>query len=109
MSNDFFSGSARFDFRTRPRHLLRRGGTPDAKQDATDLIELCEALLSGAAKRPAPRIRARWWLDRYHDLDEAGRVAFFETLARSYGPDQEKAAARAIEAWRALPDRRRRQ
>ena len=45
---------------------------------------------------------AREVLDRYHDLDEAGRISFFETLARNYGPDQEK-LQQAIEAWRARP------
>ena len=45
---------------------------------------------------------AREVLDRYHHLDEAGRLAFFETLARDYGPDREK-LAQAIETWRAQP------
>src|SRR6201994_1205733 len=45
---------------------------------------------------------AREVLDRYHHLDEAGRLAFFETLARDYGPDREK-LSQAIEAWRAQP------
>ena len=45
---------------------------------------------------------AREVLDRYQDLDEAGRRAFFEALARDYGPDREK-LAKAIEAWRAQP------
>ena len=40
---------------------------------------------------------AREVLDRYHDLDEAGRLAFFEALAREFGPDREK-LAKAIEA-----------
>ena len=43
---------------------------------------------------------AREVLDRYHDLDAAGRLAFFETLARDYGPDRER-LSRAIESWRA--------
>jgi malonyl-CoA decarboxylase len=100
MSNDFFSGLLA-SISERGRTLLRRAGPPDAKQDASDLLELCEALLSGAGEASGTAI-AREVLDRYHDLDEAGRVAFFETLARSYGPDQEK-LQRAIEAWRALP------
>jgi malonyl-CoA decarboxylase len=45
---------------------------------------------------------AREVLDRYHDLDEAGRVTFFETLARHYGPDQSR-LMQAIESWRAAP------
>jgi malonyl-CoA decarboxylase len=46
---------------------------------------------------------AREVLDRYHDLDEAGRLSFFETLTRQYGPDREK-LAHAIETWRAQPN-----
>jgi malonyl-CoA decarboxylase len=46
---------------------------------------------------------AREVLDRYHHLDEAGRLSFFATLARAYGPDREK-LAQAIEAWRAQPN-----
>ena len=46
---------------------------------------------------------AREVLDRYHDLDEAGRLSFFETLTRHYGPDREK-LAHAIETWRAQPN-----
>src|SRR5882757_7473452 len=100
MSNDFFSGLLA-SISERGRTLLRRAGPPDARQEASDLIELCEALLSGAGEASGTAI-ARDVLDRYHDLDEAGRIAFFETLARSYGPDQEK-LQQAIEAWRAKP------
>src|SRR6201991_2513198 len=100
MSNDFFSGLLP-SISERGRTLLRRAGPSDAKQEASDLIELCEALLSGAGEASGTAI-AREVLDRYHDLDEAGRISFFETLARSYGPDQEK-LQQAIEAWRARP------
>src|SRR3954466_3904451 len=100
MSNDFFSGLLA-SISERGRTLLRRAGPSDAKQEASDLIELCEALLSGAGEASGTAI-AREVLDRYHDLDQAGRISFFETLARSYGPDQEK-LQRAIEAWRARP------
>src|ERR1700704_3047230 len=100
MSNDFFSGLLA-SISERGRTLLRRVGSSDAGQDASDLLELCEALLSGAGEASGTAI-AREVLDRYHDLDQAGRVSFFETLARNYGPDQEK-LQRAIEAWRARP------
>src|SRR6201991_3494040 len=100
MSNDFFSGLLP-SISERGRTLLRRAGPSDAKQEASDLIELCEALLSGAGEASGTAI-AREVLDRYHDLDEAGRISFFETLARNYGPDQER-LQQAIEAWRARP------
>jgi malonyl-CoA decarboxylase len=100
MSNDFFSGLLS-SISERGRTLLRRVGPSDAKQDASDLLELCEALLSGAGEASGTAI-AREVLDRYHDLDEAGRISFFETLAHNYGPDQDR-LQRAIEAWRAQP------
>ncbi len=100
MSNDFFSGLLA-SISERGRTLLRRAGPSDARQDASDLIELCEGLLSGRGEASGTAI-AREVLDRYHDLDEAGRISFFETLTRNYGPDQDK-LQRAIEAWRARP------
>jgi malonyl-CoA decarboxylase len=100
MSNDFFSGLLA-SISERGRTLLRRAGSSNARQDASDLIELCEGLLSGRGEASGTAI-ARDVLDRYHDLDEAGRISFFETLARSYGPDQEK-LHQAMEAWRARP------
>ena len=86
----------------RGRTLLRRVGPADAKEDASDLIELCEALLSGRGEASGTAM-AREVLDRYHDLDDAGRRSFFDNLARSYGPDRER-LAQAIESWRAQPN-----
>ncbi|THD73720.1 MAG: MCD, Malonyl-CoA decarboxylase MCD [Bradyrhizobium sp.] len=100
MTNAFFSDLLA-SISERGRTLLRRGGSSDAKQDASELIELCEALLSGRGEASGTAM-AREVLDRYLHLDEAGRLSFFETLARNYGPDREK-LAEAIEAWRAQP------
>jgi malonyl-CoA decarboxylase len=41
-------------------------------------------------------------LDRYHHLDQASRLAFFEALTRDFGPDRER-LVQAIESWRAQP------
>jgi malonyl-CoA decarboxylase len=86
----------------RGRTLLRRAATSDDRQDASDLVKLCEALLSGRGEASGTAM-ARELLDRYHDLDEAGRRSFFGALARNYGPDREK-LAQAIERWRAQPN-----
>ena len=94
MNNAFFSDLLA-SISVRGRSLLRRAGSSGAKQEASDLIELCEALLSGRGEASGTAM-AREVLDRYHHLDEAGRLSFFETLARSYGPDREK-LAQAIE------------
>jgi malonyl-CoA decarboxylase len=100
MNNAFFSDLLA-SISERGRTLLRRGGSSDAKQDASDLIELCEALLSGRGEASGTAMAGEI-LDRYHHLGETGRLAFFETLARNYGPDPEK-LAQAIEAWRTQP------
>jgi len=100
MANAFFSDLLA-TISERGRTLLRRGGSSDAKEDADGLVELCEALLSGRGEASGTAM-AREVLDRYHDLDADGRRAFFQALARNFGPDREK-VAEAIEAWRALP------
>jgi malonyl-CoA decarboxylase len=101
MSNAFFSDLLA-SISERGRTLLRRRGSSNTKQDASDLIELCEALLSGRGEASGTAM-AREVLDRYQDLDETGRLSFFTTLAHSYGPDREK-LAQAIESWRAQPN-----
>ncbi len=100
-SNAFFSGLLA-SISERGRTLLRRAGSSGTKQDASELIELCEALLSGRGEASGTAM-AREVLDRYHNLDETGRLSFFETLTRHYGPDREK-LAHAIETWRAQPN-----
>jgi malonyl-CoA decarboxylase len=100
MNNAFFSDLLT-SISERGRTLLRRGGSSDARQTASELIELCEALLSGRGEASGTAM-AREVLDRYQHLDEAGRITFFETLARHYGPDQSR-LMQAIESWRAAP------
>ena len=100
MANAFFSDLLS-TISERGRTLLRRVGSSDDKQDAAGLIELCEALLSGRGEASGTAM-ARDVLDRYHHLDQDGRLAFFATLARDYGPDREK-LSQAIETWRAQP------
>jgi malonyl-CoA decarboxylase len=100
MSNDFFSDLLA-SISERGRNLLGRTASSDAKQNASDLIELCVALLSGRGEASGTAI-AREVLDRYHQLDEAGRLSFFETLAHAYGPDQDK-LVQAIQAWQKSP------
>jgi len=102
MSNAFFADLLT-SISERGRSLLRRAGSSDAREDAADLIELCEALLSSRGEASGTAM-AREVLDRYRHLDEAGRVTFFATLAKAYGPDREK-LAQAVEAWRAQANR----
>ena len=100
MANAFFSDLLA-TISQRGRTLLRRREPADTREDAADLLELCEALLSGRGEASGTAI-ARELLDRYRDLDENARLVFFETLARDFGPDREK-LSQAIEAWRAQP------
>jgi malonyl-CoA decarboxylase len=100
MANAFFSDLLA-TISERGRTLLRRGNSSEAREDASELLELCEALLSGRGEASGTAM-AREVLDRYHHLDAAGRLSFFETLARDFGPDRAK-LSEAIEAWRAQP------
>jgi len=103
MSSNAYFSDLLSSISERGRTLLRRGGTSGAKQDAFELIELCDALLSGRGEASGTAM-AREVLDRYRRLDEAGRLSFFRTLASSYGPEREK-LAKAIKAWRAQPNK----
>ena len=100
MANAFFSDLLS-TISERGRSLLRRADPEDGERDASDLITLCEALLSGRGEATGTAM-AREVLDGYHELDENGRRAFFEALARDFGPDKEK-LAEAIRAWQDLP------
>src|ERR1700694_3704673 len=100
MSNAFFS-NVFASISERGRTLLRRTGSSNGIQDTSDLIELCEALLAARGEASGTAM-AREVLDRYHDLDDASRLSFFEALVRNYGPDRER-LAQAIETWRAQP------
>jgi malonyl-CoA decarboxylase len=100
MSNAFFSDLLA-SISERGRTLLRRGGSSNGKQDTSGILDLCEALLSGRGEASGTAM-AREVLDRYHHLDDASRVAFFEALVRDFGPDREK-LSQAIESWRAQP------
>src|ERR1700744_1678303 len=102
MSSNAFFSDLLSSISERGRTLLRRAGSSDDKQDASDLLELCEALLSGRGEASGTAM-AREVLDRYHHLDKVGRLSFFGDLARNYGPDRER-LAQAIEAWRAQPN-----
>jgi malonyl-CoA decarboxylase len=101
MANAFFSDLLS-TISERGRTLLRGNGSPQPGPDADGLIELCRALLSGRGEASGTAM-AREVLDRYHDLDEAGRRTFFEALVRDFGPDREK-LAEAIESWRTQPN-----
>ena len=60
----------------------------------SDVIGLCEALLSGRGEASGAVI-AREALDAYARLSEAGKAAFFDSLARDFGPDRASSPRRS--------------
>jgi len=102
MSSNAFFSDLLASISERSRTLLGRAGSTETRHDASGLVELCEALLSGRGEASGTAM-AREVLDRYHDLDAAGRLKFFESLTRDFGPDRER-LAQAIESWRAQPN-----
>jgi malonyl-CoA decarboxylase len=100
MANAFFTDLLA-TISERGRSLLRRADPEDGEGDASDLVALCEALLSGRGEATGTAM-AREVLDGYHELDDNGRRTFFEALARDFGPDKAK-LAEAIKAWQDLP------
>src|SRR5712664_5031769 len=102
MSSNAFFSDLLASISERGRTLLRRAGSSDTKHDASDLIELCEALLSGRGEASGTAM-AREVLDHYQDLDTDGRLTFFKALVRDFGPDRKRLET-AIEAWRATPN-----
>jgi malonyl-CoA decarboxylase len=101
MSSNAFFSDLLTSISERGRTLLRRVGSSEPKPDGAELIELCQALLSGRGEASGTAI-AREILDRYRHLNEAERLALFEALTRDFGPDREK-LAKAVESWRAQP------
>ena len=64
MSSNAFFSDLLASISERGRILLRRAGSSDTKQDASGLIELCEALLSGRGEASGTAM-AREVLDHY--------------------------------------------
>jgi len=72
-----------------------------APQRSASFVELCEELLSGRGEASGVAL-ARDILARYAELTAGPRIAFFEALAQSFGPDPERLQA-AVAAWQAAP------
>jgi malonyl-CoA decarboxylase len=104
MSNDFFS-DLMSSISERGRNLLGRGPNPASPaRGLTELIALCDALLSGRGEASGIAI-ARQILDHYRALGPTERLGFFEALARNYGPDPDRLQS-ALATWQASPGER---
>ena len=100
--NSSFFGELLQTISERGRALLtgeRRAGS-EARSES--IIDLCEHLLSGRGEASGVA-RAAEILARYSELTTGPRIAFFEALARRFGPDQKRLEA-AIARWKATPD-----
>jgi malonyl-CoA decarboxylase len=101
--NTSFFGELLQSITERGRALLDR--TRERRESAEEryasLVELCEELLSGRGEASGVAL-AREILSHYSELTSGPRIAFFEALARRFGPDHGKLDA-AIAAWRANP------
>src|SRR5580692_3523294 len=85
----------------RGRALISRERREPAHEQYTGLVELCEALLTGRGEASGVAL-AREILARYADLTIGPRIAFFETLAKTFGHDRGRVET-AITAWRQSP------
>src|SRR5712691_2338995 len=68
-----------------------------AEQRSASLVQLCDALLSGRGEASGVAL-AREILTHYAELKTGSRIAFFEALAKGYGPDRTRLSAAAT-AW----------
>jgi len=85
----------------RGRALMKRERREPAHERSAGLIELCEDLLSGRGEASGVAM-AQEILVRYAAMTTGPRIAFFESLARTFGHDR-PAIERAIAAWRQSP------
>src|SRR5262252_9867463 len=85
----------------RGRALMKRERREPAQERSAGLIELCEDLLSGRGEASGVAM-AQEILVRYAAMTTGPRIAFFESLARTFGHAR-PAIERAIAAWRQSP------
>ena len=83
----------------RSRALISRREPARGRSDG--IVELCEELLSGRGEASGVALANEIVAD-YAELTTGPRIAFFETLARTFGHDPARIDA-AIAAWRQSP------
>jgi malonyl-CoA decarboxylase len=101
--NTSFFGEMLNTITERGRALLdrardRRG---ELAERSESLVELCEELLSGRGEASGVALAGEI-LAKYAELTTGPRIAFFEALARRFGPDAARLEA-AVKAWQAAP------
>src|SRR6202521_4965845 len=103
MMNTSFFGEMLQTISERGRALIERSRERRERPGETSesLAELCEELLSNRGEASGVAL-AREILAHYADLTTGPRIAFFEALAKEFGPDHARLDA-AIEAWHRAP------
>ena len=100
MDTSFFSEMLQ-SIAERSRALIKRERREPAHERSAGLIEQCEELLSGRGEASGVAL-AQEILASYAELTTGPRIAFFETLATTFGHDRDR-IERAIAAWRQSP------
>jgi malonyl-CoA decarboxylase len=85
----------------RSRALIKRERREPAHERSAGIVEQCEELLSGRGEASGVAL-AQDILARYAELTTGPRIAFFESLAKTFGHDSAR-IDRAIAAWRLAP------
>ena len=85
----------------RGRNLLGMTGGEGAARRSGGVTDQCSALLSGRGEASGTAL-AREVLQGYAQLDQPGRLAFFNALAERFGPDP-VALTKAVDAWAKEP------
>jgi malonyl-CoA decarboxylase len=102
VSTTSFFGDMLQSIAERGRALVDRSHRRGAdEQRFTNLVQLCEDLLSGRGEASGISLAGEI-LAEYGELTIGPRVAFFEALASRFGPDQERLSA-AVTAWLNAP------
>lgn len=96
-SNTSFFGDLLTSIAERGRALIDRNARVSGATKAATLVERCEQLLSGRGEASGVAL-ATDILERYARMKTGERIAFFEALAETFGPDRARLEA-AIESY----------
>ena len=100
-SNNSFFGDLLTTIAERGRSLLDRNGRTSGATKAATLVDRSQDLLSGRGEASGVALAADI-LDRYARMKTGERIAFFESLLQTFGPDTARLEA-AIAAYGADP------
>ncbi|GGF66608.1 decarboxylase [Azorhizobium oxalatiphilum] len=100
-SNSSFFGDLLATIADRGRALLDRSGRTNGATRAATLVDRCQELLSGRGEASGVALAAEI-LSRYAQMKTGERIAFFESLLATFGPDTTR-LEKAMAAYAAKP------